>query len=304
MADARTLITGVAGFTGRYVARLLAARGHEIHGIVHESPTELDDVYRSYEADLADLPTMKRIVQEVRPDYVVHLAGIAFVAHSDIEQIYRSNVLGTRQLLEALANLPESPRSVLLASSANVYGNAREGELDESTSIAPANDYGVSKVAMEYVASLYVSRLPLIIVRPFNYTGRGQSSHFILPKIIDHARKKSPVIELGNIEVARDFSDVRAVAEIYNRLLVDAKGVGGTYNVCSGTAVTLQQVLEMVWTLSGHRFEVRINPMFVRANEVRVLQGSKRKLESIIGAVPSIPLEDTLRWMLDAETCA
>lgn len=304
MANPRTLITGVAGFTGRYVARLLAGRGHELHGIVHESATNLDDVHRTYEGDLADLPTVRRIVDDVRPDYVIHLAGIAFVAHSNIDQIYRSNVLGTRQLLEALASLSQSPRSVLLASSANVYGNACEGELDESTSFAPANDYGVSKVAMEYVAGLYASRLPLIIARPFNYTGRGQSSRFIIPKIIDHAREKSAMIELGNIEVARDFSDVRAVAEIYVRLLAETRAIGGTYNVCSGTAVTLQQVLEMVWSLSGHRFEVRVNPMFVRSNEVRVLQGSKKKLESVIGSVPSVPLEETLRWMLESEACA
>lgn len=296
----RTLITGVAGFTGRHVARLLAESGHEIHGIVHDAEDEIEGVHQTYEADLSDLPSVMRVVKNVHPQYVLHLAGVAFVAHSDVEQIYRSNVLGTRQLLEALASLSQAPISVLLASSANVYGNAREGELDENTAFAPANDYGVSKVAMEYVAALYRSRLPLVLVRPFNYTGRGQSSQFIIPKIVAHARERSPYIELGNIDVARDFSDVRAVAQVYRRLLDEPKASGGTYNVCSGTAVTLQQVLEEVWRLSGRRFDVHVNPAFVRANEVRVLQGSKKKLESVIGPVPSIPLEQTLRWMLDA----
>jgi nucleoside-diphosphate-sugar epimerase len=295
----RTLITGVAGFTGRYVAAALSECGHEVHGIVHGHEAEVPGVKLTYEADLADLTAVNGIVQEVRPDHVVHLAGIAFVAHGDAEQVYRSNVVGTRQLLETLATLPQSPRSVLLASSANVYGNAQEGELDESTTLAPVNDYGVSKVAMEFVASLYMQRLPLIVVRPFNYTGRGQAPQFVIPKIVNHARNRTSLIELGNLEIARDFSDVRVVADIYRRLIDEPGAVGGTYNVCSGEAVTLQQVLDLVSRISGHCFEVRVNPEFVRANEVRVLRGSNARLRRVIDLPPPIPFEETLRWMLD-----
>jgi GDP-6-deoxy-D-talose 4-dehydrogenase len=300
LANTRTLITGIGGFTGHYVAAKLAQQGHDIHGIVHVRDRGLAGVQRTYEADLADLSSIVRVVQDVRPDHVVHLAGIAFVAHEDVGEIYRSNLLGTRQLLEALAGLEPPPTSVLLVSSANVYGNAREGTLEEDTSFAPANDYGVSKVALEYVASLYAHRLPLIVVRPFNYTGRGQGPQFIVPKIVAHARERAPLIELGNLDIARDFSDVRTVAEIYARLLDEPKAIGGTFNVCSGSAVSLRELLEMVWDLSGHRFDVRVNPAFVRPNDVRVLQGSKAKIESVIGELPAIALEDTLRWMLDA----
>lgn len=296
----RTLVTGIGGFTGRYLAPLLAEEGHEIHGIVHAKDEPLEGVHRVYEADLSDLANIAAIVNEVQPDHVVHLAGIAFVGHSEVEEIYRSNVVGTRHLLAAIAALPQPPRSVLVASSANVYGNAREGELDEETSFAPANDYGVSKVAMEFVSSLFRDRLPLIIVRPFNYTGLGQSTQFVVPKIVAHARERAPVIELGNLEVARDFSDVRSVVQIYKRLLDEPAAIGGTFNVCSGKAVSLRQILDMVSRFSAHPLEVRVNPAFVRANDVRVLQGSKAKLESVIGPLPSIPIEDTLRWMLSA----
>lgn len=277
MDKTRTLITGVGGFTGQYVAQRLAEAGHEIHGIVHAGPESSEWVDRIYEADLADLPNMTAIVQQVRPNHVVHLAGIAFVAHEDVEQIYRSNVVGTRQLLESLVELDNPPRSIILASSANVYGNAREGVLEEALSFAPANDYGVSKVALEYVASLYRARLPLIVVRPFNYTGRGQSTQFIVPKIVAHARDRAPEIELGNLDIARDFSDVRTVAETYAKLLSEPKAIGGTFNVCSGAAVSLHELLDIIWRLSDHRFEVRVNPAFVRHNDVRVLQGSKAK---------------------------
>src|SRR5690349_19381341 len=118
----RTLLTGVAGFTGQYVAAMLSERGHEVHGIVHlQDHHNIKGVEHLYEADLADAMTVGQVVADVQPDYVIHLAGIAFVAHSDVAEIYRSNLIGTRQLLDALARLRQPPRSVLVVSSANVY---------------------------------------------------------------------------------------------------------------------------------------------------------------------------------------
>jgi nucleoside-diphosphate-sugar epimerase len=295
----RTLVTGAAGFTGSYVADALARHGHEVHGLVHcHEPGPVAGFELTHGADLADMDGVRKIVGEVRPDHVIHLAAIAFVAHGDVEQMYRTNVVGTRQLLEALAGASITPSSVLLASSANVYGNAREGVLDETVPPAPANDYGVSKLAMEYVAKLYASRLPITVVRPFNYTGRGQDPNFLLPKIVAHAREQVPVIQLGNLEVARDFSDVRTVAAAYAKLLTESAAIGETYNICSGKAVSLRSVLEMVSELSGHPLQVTVNPDLVRANEVRSLCGSAAKLESVIGPLDAIPLRQTLDWML------
>ena len=296
----RTLVTGAAGFTGRYVVEELAALGHEVHAIVHRaSDGPIDGVREVYEADLTDLDRVSSAVAAIRPDHVIHLAAIAFVAHGDIEQMYRTNVVGTRQLLEALAGSDARPASVVVASSANIYGNAREGQLDEDVPAAPANDYGVSKVASEYVASLYASRLPIIVTRPFNYTGRGQSDSFLIPKIVSHVRRNADVIELGNVDVARDFSDVRAVADAYVRLLTASGAIGETFNICSGRPVTLQQVIDLTAEVSGHRMDVQVNPAFVRANEVRTLSGSAAKLERVIGPLKDIPLEETLRWMIE-----
>ena len=296
----RTLVTGAAGFTGRYLTSLLAGQGHDVHGVVHHIPDEpIADVSAVHLADLADHSAISRIVDEVRPQHVVHLAAIAFVGHDDIEEMYRANVVGTRQLLDALSKFAEPPKSVLVASSANVYGNAREGVLDESLRPAPANDYGVSKVAVEYLGQIYGAKLPLITVRPFNYTGRGQATNFLIPKIVAHARERAPVIELGNLDVARDFSDVRTVVDAYARLLDAPQAIGGTFNICSGRAVSLSEILDMVSAITGHRFEVRVNPDLVRANEVRTLSGSAAKLESMIGNLGGIPLDETLRWMLE-----
>ena len=295
----RSLITGIAGFTGRYLTQVLASRGHEIHGIVHcEENCRVEGATGIHNADLAHLDAIERIVREVAPDHVVHLAGIAFVAHADVEQIYRSNVVGTRQLLHALVALDRPCRSILIASSANIYGNRRQGALQEDMGFAPANDYGVSKVATELLASIHANRLPLIVVRPFNYTGRGQSTQFLIPKIVAHAQQRAPVIELGNLDVARDFSDVRTVTEIYSRLLQEPRAIGGTFNVASGKAVSIRDVIEMVERLSGHAFDVRVNPDFLREDEVKVLQGSTERLKALLGPLAEIPLEDTIRCML------
>ena len=295
----KTLVTGVAGFTGRYVASALMERGHEVHGIVHGPEAQpIRGVEHLHQADLADLQALKGIVAKVRPDRVIHLAAISFVAHGDIDQMYRTNVLGTRQFLEALSSLSVPPSSVIVASSANIYGNSRQGELDEGAPPSPANDYGITKVAAEFVARTYMARLPITIVRPFNYTGRGQSERFLLPKIVAHARKRASIIELGNLDVARDFSDVRMVSECYAALLETSDAIGETYNICSGRAVSLRSIIEMVNRLAGHAMEVRVNPDFVRENEVRTLCGSASKIQGVLGGIQSIALEDTLSWML------
>jgi nucleoside-diphosphate-sugar epimerase len=300
VAVKRILITGALGFTGQHLLSRLSQGGHELHGLVYQ-PNENRHhlLHKHHVADLRDLPSLIRVIEEVEPEQVVHLAAIAFVAHGNAEELYSSNILGTRNLLQALANHQRLPEAVLLASSANIYGNRREGVLDETLQPEPANDYGITKLTCEMLGRLYADRLPVITVRPFNYTGRGQGEQFIIPKIIAHAKDRRPVIELGNIEVARDFSDVRAVVDSYARLLDEPAAIGGLYNVCSGEARTLSEVIALVEQLSGHHMDVQVNPAFVRADEVKVLCGSRARLESVIGTVVMPSLEDTLRWMLN-----
>lgn len=296
---ATALITGILGFTGRYMAHVLRDAGYAVAGLSHERSVEdINEVV--YHQDLLDRSGLFDLIARIRPEVVVHLAGISFVAHGDIEAVYRTNIIGTRNLLEALVRSGCKLRSLLLASSANVYGNAvSAGPIGETAPMAPANDYAVSKLAMEYMSAQWSDRLPITIVRPFNYTGVGQSHRFLLPKIVDHFRRRAPVLELGNLDVVRDFSDVRAVVQRYG-LLLAADAAGEVFNVCSGRGYSLLEVLQIMREISGHSPEVRVNPAFVRSNEVHRLVGSQAKLDAAIGVMPEIPLQGTLKWMLDS----
>lgn len=292
----RALITGIRGFTGGYLAAELAACGWEVWGLgSHE--TAADSHYIC--VDLLDQAALTLAINRIRPEAVVHLAGIAFVGHQDQNAFYQVNLIGSRNLLAALAAADRRPDCVLLASSANVYGSATDGVLAESTLPNPANDYAVSKLAMEYMARLWQDQLPLVIVRPFNYTGVGQSESFLLPKIVGHCRRGADVIELGNLDVWRDFSDVRAVAQAYRRL-IEVCPAGETVNVCSGRSYSLREILGMVATLARRQMRVEVNPAFVRSHEVKTLCGDPTRLRSLIGNWESPPLAETLAWMLAA----
>jgi nucleoside-diphosphate-sugar epimerase len=209
-------------------------------------------------------------------------------------------MLGTRNLLEAIADANRPVRRVVLASSANIYGNARVEPITEDTAPAPANDYAVSKLAMECIARLWMDRLPIVITRPFNYTGVGQAPQFLLPKIVAHFRRREPEIALGNIRVWRDFSDVRDVAQAY-RGLIEQGECGQVFNLCSGQAHSLEDVLDMMAGIAGYRIAVRVDPALIRASEVVRLVGSGNKLASVLGPRQLIPLRETLQWMYTGE---
>ncbi|KAF1031250.1 NAD-dependent epimerase/dehydratase family protein [Burkholderia sp. Ac-20384] len=299
----RAFVTGLTGFTGRYMAERLHAAGYEVWGTVAPGTAQPDDPAFAHctllPVDLLDADAMRAAAADARPDAVVHLAARAHVAQDEPSQTYAVNIVGTRNLLAALAGLDRRPSAVLLASSANIYGNSTAGVLDETVAPAPANDYAVSKLAMEYAAKLWVDRLPIVIARPFNYTGVGQSDAYLLPKLVAHYARNAPRISLGNLDVSRDFSDVRDVTAAYLKL-VEAAPAGETFNVCSERAYSLKEVLAMLSRIAGYVIDVTVDPRFVRHNEVKSLSGSRDKLRRAVGELPVTPLDETLRWMVEA----
>ncbi len=283
----KILLTGANGFTGRHFVQCAEQAGHQVTPML---------------ADLTDKAAVADQVHQAQADTVVHLAAISFVGNADDAAFYSVNVTGCINLLSACAALPQKPRKVLLASSANIYGNCANSPIGEEQTPAPVNHYGTSKLAMEHLARTYADRLPLVITRPFNYTGPGQGKQFLIPKLVEHFARKAPQIELGNLHVEREFNDVRMVCESYLALLQHGQS-GETYNICSGQTYTLQQVLDTLVQLTGHQLQVNVNPAFVRATEVHKLCGNPQRLHQILaqaGITCSQPtLAQTLQAMLN-----
>jgi GDP-6-deoxy-D-talose 4-dehydrogenase len=284
----KILLTGADGFTGRPFTQLAVAAGHEVVPL---------------KADLTNQEALQQQVLASAPDAVVHLAAISFVGHADANAFYAVNVVGTTNLLAALVQLPKRPHRVLLASSANIYGNCTQSPIAEDLPPAPINHYATSKLAMEHMARTYADRLPLLITRPFNYTGPGQNLNFVIPKLVKHFAQRAPSIALGNLQVEREFNDVQMVCHAYLQLLQQGEP-GETYNVCSGQPYTLQYLIDMLARITGHEIKVEVNPAFVRTNEVHRLCGSPAKLQALLTrhgcTLNNPPLEDTLRRMLAA----
>ncbi|SIT50126.1 NAD-dependent epimerase/dehydratase [Paraburkholderia piptadeniae] len=288
----RVLITGAHGFTGSYVRDELVSAGYQVTGTcVGGLPREGE-----LRLDITSLNDCRHVIETVRPDFIVHLAAISFVAHEVPLDMYQVNVLGTLNLLQACADVGHRPDKILIVSSANVYGNAG-GVIEESITPAPVNHYAASKLAMENLVRTWFDRLPIVMVRPFNYTGRGQAARFLIPKIVWHFVNHRPVIELGNLDVARDFSDVRTVAKLY-RALLESDAQSEVVNICSGKPYTLEEVLEMVRVASGHDLKVQVNPAFVRQNEVKTLVGSPDKLHALAPGIEPIDMRATINWMV------
>src|SRR6267154_6390393 len=261
---ARVWVTGLAGFTGSYLRDALAAAGHDVTG-----PPQ------SAKFDLLVPATITAALAAARPDYVVHLAAVTFVQHDDASQFYAVNAIGSENLLQAIATAAPNVRKIVLASSANVYGNGTAELLEETAAPAPVNHYACSKLAMEYLARTWFDRLPIVVARPFNYTGPGQSEMFLVPKLVAHFAGRRAAISLGNLDVERDFSDVRMVADAYTRLLA-APLVHQVVNICSGGTRSLRSLLATLESVCGYAPQVQLAADLVRRAEVHRLAGSNR----------------------------
>lgn len=288
------LVTGAAGFTGRHLCTHLRECGYRVFGLVEHARVDPDDLV----ADLLDAPALGAAIRTAAPDHVVHLAAIAFPGHAEAASIYRVNLTGTLTLLEALVREGFGRNRVLLPSTGTVYASSESGELLETAPLAPATHYAVSKLAMEHMARMYARSLPITVVRPFNYTGPGQHEPYLIPKIVRHFAERAATIELGNVDVIRDFLDVRSVVDVYQRLLNTPAAAGGTFNVCSGKGVAIRDLVAMLEELTGHRIAIRVNPKFVRPDEPRRIVGCSAKLHAIIGDLRTVPLAMTLADML------
>jgi len=286
------LVTGSQGFTGRYVVNMLKEDGFHVHGLVDNRPLE-----NEHRANLTDLESVKTVIKHVDPDYIIHLAGIATITEKDPNAFYQTNLFGTLNLLSAIEKEGKNIEKIILASSAYVYGNGTHSLISEQNCPNPSQHYAMSKLAMEQMATHLYPKLPVVIARPFNYTGVAQSSQMVIPKIVQHFRERKAIIELGNLHVSREFNDVRMVSRAYCDLL-DRASSGMIVNICTGKSHSLNEVLRLCSHLYQHTIQVESNPKLVRQNEAKNLSGDPAFLQSILPNLPQYSLQDTLHWML------
>jgi nucleoside-diphosphate-sugar epimerase len=291
----RVLVTGGSGFTGRPLAERLRQDGYEVVTISHEA----DDA-GALIVDLCDVDALTEALSRVRPGAVVHLAGIAATTYSDVGKIYSTNVVGTANLFVALSSAKIEPRIVIVASSAQVYATLnKDVPLTEDSPVAPETHYAVSKRTAEDIARIYASRFPVIVTRPFNYTGPGQSPSFLVPKIVQHCAAGKSEIRLGNLDIFRDFSDVGRVVEAYCRLVSDAIEPN-TVNICSGRAIHLCDIPKIMADISGRSLKIVTDTSLLRSHEPRIIVGSPARLESLVGPLPNPEFRETLLHIYEA----
>lgn len=288
----KVLLTGANGFTGKFVTSELVAKGYNVIGVVCSEKAKKGQIY----CDLRDKDAVLSCLKEVKPDYIIHLAALSYVEHKQQEEFYNINIFGALNLLDAATELKLNLKKVILASSANVYGSSDPtGKITESNILCPVNHYSMSKIAMEQMAKLWFDRLPIIITRPFNYTGPGQDERFIIPKIVSHFKNNKKTIELGNINIYRDFSDVRDIARYYSDLL-QSDIISDVVNLCSGNTYSLTNIINIMEGISNYKINIEINTKFIRNNDINILSGDNSKLKTITKC-ECINIEQTLSDM-------
>jgi len=309
----RLLVTGAGGFVGGHLVDFLRAEHPEVevrgvslpHGAVawRAAPGA-----RMVEADLTDPAAARAVVEDVRPDRILHLAGQSSVHVSWLDPggTLRANVLGIVHLLDAVRAAGLRP-PVLVVGSAEEYGPVRPEEMPirEETPLRPASPYAVSKVAQGALALLYgpAGGLRVVLTRTFHHTGPGRGEAFAESSFARQiaeieAGRREPVLRAGNLDAVRDFADVRDVVRAYWLLLEKGEG-GRAYNVCTGRGRRIRELLDVLLEASVARVEVRTDPERLRPFDVPAQVGDPARLRAATGWEPRIPLERSLRDLLD-----
>ena len=287
------LVTGARGFAGSHLMELLAKSGDAVTG------------WGRQDVDLLDGDVVAAAISDLRPDVVYHCAGAAHVAQSftDIRDTLAANVMGTHHVLDGLRRAGLHAR-VLITGSSLVYRQS-DRALNEDDPIGPATPYAVSKLAQEMLGRRSVSEdgQDVVVTRSFNHTGPRQHRSYAAPAfarqiaLIESGRSE-PEILVGNLDAARDLHDVRDTVRAY-RAVVERAKPDSVYNVCSGRAYRIGDVLDRLIAMSGVRLVIRTDPARYRPHDNPILLGDKCRIEHDIGWTPAIGLDQTLADLLD-----
>lgn len=306
----KALVIGASGFVGRYLIKFLAERNYEVVGTFHkELSVKIEkDCKQWAKLDICQKDQVSQLIYENQPDELYLLAGVAVTTGPVAELYYRVNFLGTLNVLEAVKEFSPETR-ILLVSSASTYGIVDPDRLPivESQPLHPLNHYAASKAAAEKAAHAYNAEgLHIVIARPFNHTGPGQSTEYVCSHLakqvanifIKYDNKKNGVVEAGNVDVARDFTDVRDVVRAY-WLLIQKGNPGEVYNVCSEKAYSIREIVSILGKAIGLDINIKSVENLKRRKDVPILIGSRAKIRRDTGWEPHIPIEVTLKDILN-----
>jgi GDP-4-dehydro-6-deoxy-D-mannose reductase len=300
----RALITGIGGFVGRHLLAHLQEQGDEVSGLGRRSdlsglPASLSVSY----TDLSDREEVERFVREMQPEAVYHLAAQSSPTASlgDPWATIGNNLLAQITLFEALLRAGPRPR-VLVVGSSDEYGPVRPEDVptNEDVPLRPTTPYAVSKVGQDVMGFQYYAQhgLPVIRVRPFNHTGPGHDARFVIPSFARQLAEiecgfVEPILRVGNLDVARDFTDARDMVRAY-RLALVAGVPGDVYNLGRGRSIRVADTVQELVSLCRVPVQIRVDPALLRATDVPRQEADTRKFTSLTGWQPQIPWKTTL----------
>jgi GDP-4-dehydro-6-deoxy-D-mannose reductase len=309
----KVLVTGIAGFVGSHLAELLLKKGDKVFGIclACESLENIQKIKKNLHlsnCDITDFDHFSRIIKRISPDEVYHLAALSSVGKSfdHAKDTIEVNTRGTLYLLEILRSMKKKIR-VLIVGSSDMYGRVKPKEvpITEEKPLLPVSPYGSSKAMCDLLAYQYFKSYAVLAirVRAFNHTGPRQMTGFVVPDFASQIAKIEagllpPVMRVGNLSSKRDISDVRDIVRGYWLLMKKGKA-GEAYNICSGKAYSIQNVLKVLLSLSKKEIKVKIDKKRNRPAEIPILVGSNSKIRRATGWQPRISIEKTLKDTLD-----
>lgn len=309
----KSFITGINGFVGVHLARALVARGDAVSGVYHPD-TSAGELKRECPharisaIDILDAGCLRDFLRRIRPDHIYHLAAQSHVPTSwkDPAGTFRVNVLGTLNLIEAAARKANPPR-LLLVSSGDVYGDATniKAALKENSPINPRNPYAASKAAAEWMGRIVAEskKMPLVCVRPFNHIGPGQAPTFVASDFAQQialieARRAKPRIRVGNLDVRKDFTDVRDMIRAY-MLAIEKAHAGQVYNLCSGKSYTIREILDVLVNLGAVKPKIILEQSRLRPSWSNVVRASAAPFTKLTGWKPQYSIRQTLADILE-----
>jgi len=299
----RVFITGLTGFAGKHLSQYLEKEGFEVYGTSWPEKVEKE---RIFWLDLRNGRKLKKILKDINPDWIFHLAALSHVGESwkNVKRTVSTNFISTLNLFESASNLSRNPK-ILFVSSAEVYGYVKKENMPvkENHPTNPLNPYAFSKLLGEILSSLYNSLgMEIYVVRPFNYTGPGQNPKFVCSDfayqiaMIEKGKRK-PEIRVGNLSVRRDFTDVRDVVMAF-KIIIEKGEKGSPYNICSGKSYSIEEILQTLLRFSKEKIEIIKDEKRFRKADVPEIYGDYSKLKKL-GWKPSIPIEKTLEDIIN-----